>query len=51
MSEHSICVERLLRARADASKTDSGGDTPRQVAVRFGKAACVAVFDRWASTE
>jgi len=46
VSEHSICVERLLRARADASKTDSGGDTPRQVAVRYGKAACVTVFDR-----
>jgi len=48
---HPICVERLLRAGADASKTDSDGRTPWQVAVRGDQGrACVAVFDRWGIT-
>jgi len=42
---------RLLRAGADPSKKNRDGDTPLQDAVRCGKTACVAVFDRWGIVE
>ena len=46
-----LCVERLLRAGADARKRNRSGVTARELAVCNRQAACVAVFDRWGIAE
>jgi len=46
-----LCVERLLRAGADARKRNRSGVTARELAVSNRQAACVAVFDRWGISE